>query len=999
MVNGINTVRDLRLFCPDLDSTTRLDEFCQVLSHLFNPWAPFVLLKMGATTWFIDLDGEPDQDLLQALLVRQDPPGVVLPDPASSARQIWGYRQHSDCYQLDVWLTHPSPLLLIEEQQLSLQHLVQVVSAELQDACSALRRICHCWITENLNMMDWLIQGPLMLSCENAQWQVRSLETGDVRSLPAEVVGWVHDMLSSDVANRQGRVWSRDQQLMQLRIVNLLDGQLLLFGQDLNLALRQRAIVQQQAFYQGALESGLTGLIAFNHQAQPVFINQKARDLLQVSEHDQGKQWCSHLHFYDLQEEIPELAELTGLFERYGVNKRCQCMVQYPDDTTRVLEFRWRISQDRRRHDISLYCLCTDITYEYQLRQTLHHIEHHLDHLLHYSPVVLYQQFNGSYHGFVYVSPNADRILGYESTQFMTQKELFVSRVHPDDRSLLETPTFAMEYRFWSEQEQSYIWLKDMREPDPDSDGGAYGALTNVTARKSSEEEKLRLIADLEEQKQLVTSTVNGLLDGVITIEQNGKILSNNPTVTKLLGYCSEELLGQNVSMLMPEPDAAAHNSYLQRYMAGGEARIVGIGRRVNARHKDGHLIPMHLSVTELPRGKDSLRRFVGCLHDLTELEQQQQALVQSSKLSAIGTLTSGIAHDFNNILGIMRGYAELLSTCGQPAVEKPALAIIKAADRASFMVKNLLEFSTNKQKENQLIEVSRLLQDITPMLKDACGGRIQLQVDLPSRPCWLELEKGGLENALLNLVINAKQAMEGAGEIHCRSAIEKPDSNWLGKQQAVAGDYLHIAVQDTGCGMSEQVKARIFEPFFSTKGAHGTGLGLAQVHGFITRCQGGLRVESAPGEGSSFSMYFPLMPALQQKGCLPVKNAETSATTVLVVDDEVELLELHATMLELAGFQVLTANNGHDALKILQDTPIDALITDVVMPGLNGLELANRARAIHPSLPIQLVSGFADESMVSGNFSQELYLQRLNKPVQTSKLVARIRQLTRMES
>lgn len=284
-------------------------------------------------------------------------------------------------------------------------------------------------------------------------------------------------------------------------------------------------------------------------------------------------------------------------------------------------------------------------------------------------------------------------------------------------------------------------------------------------------------------------------------------------------------------------------------------------------------------------------------------------------------------------------------------------------------------------------------------MLKDACGGRIQLQVDLPSRPCWLELEKGGLENALLNLVINAKQAMEGAGEIHCRSAIEKPDSNWLGKQQAVAGDYLHIAVQDTGCGMSEQVKARIFEPFFSTKGAHGTGLGLAQVHGFITRCQGGLRVESAPGEGSSFSMYFPLMPALQQKGCLPVKNAETSATTVLVVDDEVELLELHATMLELAGFQVLTANNGHDALKILQDTPIDALITDVVMPGLNGLELANRARAIHPSLPIQLVSGFADESMVSGNFSQELYLQRLNKPVQTSKLVARIRQLTRMES
>lgn len=279
-------------------------------------------------------------------------------------------------------------------------------------------------------------------------------------------------------------------------------------------------------------------------------------------------------------------------------------------------------------------------------------------------------------------------------------------------------------------------------------------------------------------------------------------------------------------------------------------------------------------------------------------------------------------------------------------------------------------------------------------MLTEACGARIRLQLELPAKPCWLELEKGGLENAFLNLVINAKHAMEGAGDIHLRCRIEKPDSRWLGKERAVAGEYLHIEVQDTGCGMTEQVKARIFEPFFSTKGAHGTGLGLAQVFGFIRRSHGILQVDSAPGLGATFSLYFPLMPALQQKNLPKQNKSDATAGTILVVDDEAELLELHATMLELAGFQVLKANNGTDALKMLHDNVVDALITDVVMPGLNGLELAKRARQLQQGLPIQLISGFADESMVSDEIGKELFAQRLNKPVQTSKLVARVQHL-----
>lgn len=997
-MDGNNKARDLRFFCPELDLTVRLDEFCQVLCHLFGPWQPLVFVNSAAVVWYIDHSGNPDAELLLHLQELQPQPGLVEPTLLPSQLCVWGYRLCMDNCWCDVWLYHPQQFVLHLEQQLSLEQLVQAVGEHFPAELPALQQISYCWTTDSLASCPDLTQQPYLLSAQHGYWQIRPLDAAEPTALAAPVADWVEALMARDKVRTVGRVWSADQSLWQLSVLRLPADMLLLQGQDLSLLLKQRLIVQQQAFYQGALDCGLTGLIAMNQQGSAVFINQKARELLQVTEAGDAANDFAHLHFYDLQEEIPELAGLKTLFDKYSANKHCLCMVQYPDDSTRVLEFRWNLSQDKRRHDISFYCLCTDMTTEYQLRQTLHHIEHHLDHLLHYSPVVLYQQFNGSYRGFVYVSPNAERILGDSAEQILVQPDLFLSRVHPDDRDLLANIKTSCEYRFWSEKEQGYIWLKDIREPGPDNDGGTYGALTNVTARKNSELEKIRLIADLEEQKQLVISTVNGLLDGVITIEQHGKILAGNPTVTRLLGYSMEELIGCNVSMLMPEPDASAHDGYLARYMAGGEARIVGIGRKVKARHKDGHLIPVHLSVTELPRGKDKMRRFVGCLHDLTETELQQQQLIQSSKLSAIGTLTSGIAHDFNNILGIMRGYAELLSANGQPAVEKPALAIIKAADRAGYMIKNLLEFSTNKQRENQLFEVGRLLQDNKPMLAEACGARIQLILEAPPRPCWLELEKGGLENAFLNLMINAKHAMEGAGVIHLRCQIEKPDSRWLGKERVVAGEYLHIEVQDSGCGMTEQVKARIFEPFFSTKGAHGTGLGLAQVFGFVRRSHGVLQVDSVPGQGSTFSLYFPLMPALQQKHQLPQKRNASSAGIVLVVDDETELLELHAMMLELAGFSVLKASSGTDALKILHDTAIDALITDMVMPGLNGLELASRARMLQPALPIQLVSGFADESMVSDAMSRDLFQQRLNKPVQTSKLVARVQQLIGME-
>lgn len=996
-MEGSKPLFDLRLFAPDLRLTSSFEEFCQVLQHLFLGVKPWVFLRAEHCCWYFTGDIVGTALLNQIDTLAQGPAGALSVELTAQNWYANGFRQVTAHWQLTVWLRQPEALALSLEQRLSLEQLALSIGLVTEQEFPSWWFVRGCWITAlPWQQGDWLTQ-PLWLTRQNSRWLTMPSRDAEVSSRwPAEAEDWLETLLAGP--SLQGRILHPNkEQLCQLTLVTVEPNLHLLCWQNLSVALRLRWQSQELALYQGALNSGLAGLIALDQQDFPVFINPKARELLQLPAltADSGALNFDHLRFYDMQEDMPCQVQVFSFLRKYQSEKQCQCLVQYQDGTSRILEFLWAIRQDNRRHDILMYCLCTDITGQYQLRQALHHIEHHLDQLLDYSPVVLYQQFIDYKHGFTYISPNAKRLLGHSQKQLLAEPDLFLSLVHPDDLVVIQQPECVSEYRLWSEIEQGYIWLKDIREPDPDTAGGIYGALTNITARKITELEKLRLINDLEEQKQLVTSTVNGLLDGVLTIDETGKILSCNPTVSRLLGFRREELLGRNVSSLMPQPDAGAHDGYLRRYMAGGEPRIVGIGRRVMAQHKDGQLIPVHLSVTELPKGKDNLRRFVGCLHDLTELERQQQQLVQSSKLSAIGTLTSGIAHDFNNILGIIRGYAELLVGTGEAVAVKPAQAIIKAADRASFMVKNLLEFSTNRQRESQLVEAGNLLNEITPMLTEACGGRITLHIDSPPRACWLELEKGGLENALLNLVINAKQAMEGSGRILCRCSVVKADSRWLGDIKPVAGEYLQIEVQDSGCGMTEQVKARIFEPFFSTKGAHGTGLGLAQVHGFIRRCHGVLQVDSTPGEGTTFHLYFPLMPALQQLTQGPQHKAKSSEKTLLLVDDETELLELHATMLELAGFHVLKASNGADALQILTTTVVSALISDVVMPGINGIELARRARELYPQLPVQLVSGFADESMANDDESREWYRQRLSKPLQTSKLVARVRHLT----
>jgi PAS domain S-box-containing protein len=571
----------------------------------------------------------------------------------------------------------------------------------------------------------------------------------------------------------------------------------------------------------------------------------------------------------------------------------------------------------------------------------------------------------------------------------------------------LQSAATELEYRVWSERDNKYFWLKDIRNHDTSDESVIFGALTNITARKEAEAQQQRLQRELAGQKQILSLTLDALVDGVITIDQNGVILSCNPAIYRMFGYQTHELLNKNIQMLMPQAVGEQHQAHVQRYLHSGESHVIGRGRDVQGLRKDGVEFPLHISVTELPAEHTEQRVFVGCMHDLTETRKQQQQLLQASKLSALGTLTSGIAHDFNNILGIMRGYAEMLGGQQDQQVRHYSQNIIKAADRGSSLTRSLLDFSSNRARELQQGDMNAIVEDLRQLLLEACGKHVELVLKLAPEP--LPVEKGGLENALLNMAINARHAMKDGGVLTISTQRCQRSESELKSMDLQGTDYLEIRVRDTGSGMTDEVRQRLFEPFFTTKGTEGNGLGLAQVFGFIRRAQGNIEVKSELGKGTEFSMLLPLShksvvtprrtpttnEAFRPAMSAPLSSASADdAPAILVVDDEPELLDVHVTMLQAAGFVVYSAGSAAAALEVLQQYRIDVLVSDIVMPEMDGLSLAKQALATYPSLKVQMVSGFANVELASDEVTRQLFADRLTKPVTARGLVNRVRLL-----
>nr|WP_246718909.1 response regulator [Microvirga terrestris] len=515
-------------------------------------------------------------------------------------------------------------------------------------------------------------------------------------------------------------------------------------------------------------------------------------------------------------------------------------------------------------------------------------------------------------------------------------------------------------------------------------------------------------------------AVVNSAPDAILTLDAQGLIQLANPAAVREFGYAPQELVGLDMAILLdaPEPWGALWDSLLIEDVLHRPVEIT-------ARRKDGSVSFLEVSasrwrsearvyVTAILRDVNERRAAEAALRYLnqtleerveertSELMQAEEQLRQAQKMEAVGQLTGGIAHDFNNLLAGIVGSLDLMQTRmaqGQTNnIERYAKAAMSSAQRAAALTHRLLAFSRRQPLDPKPVNANQLVVSMEDLLRRTIGPLHALEI-VTAGDLWTTLcDPNQLESAILNLAINARDAMPDGGKLTIETANAHLDNACEAVQRDVApGPYVAIGVTDTGTGMPPDVIARAFEPFFTTKPlGQGTGLGLSMVYGFAKQSEGHLRIYSKVGQGTTMKIYLPryLGPTeveLPGEDVTEVPRAE-AGETVLVVEDEPVIRELIVEVLQDLGYQALEAADGLSGLRILQSRKrIDLLVTDVGLPGLNGRQLADHARETRPDLKVLFITGYAENATLASGFLDP-GMEMITKPFAVEALTTRIR-------
>jgi PAS domain S-box-containing protein len=514
-------------------------------------------------------------------------------------------------------------------------------------------------------------------------------------------------------------------------------------------------------------------------------------------------------------------------------------------------------------------------------------------------------------------------------------------------------------------------------------------------------------ISDLKQARDHVTAReahLRSILDTVpeamVVIDAAGTVTSFSAAAQKLFGYTEDEVRGRNVRMLMPSPDREAHDGYISRYIRTGERRIIGFGRVVTALRKDGTTFRMELSIGEAAANGE--RIFTGFIRDLTSRHRMEEELRQAQKMEAIGQLTGGIAHDFNNLLTVISGNLEMIEARLQDEKLRVLLREAQeAAEDGAKLTSRLLSFGRRQPLNPKVADVGNLVSTFADLLRRTLGEAIELQTVVTGSAHRALVDASQLQNALLNLTLNARDAMSRGGKLTVEISHTELDRDYAQMYPEVrTGQFILIAVTDTGVGMPPEVRQRAFEPFFTTKdlGA-GTGLGLSMVYGFAKQSGGHVQLYSEPGQGTSVRLFLPAIPDVDASAAPDTGDAAGGAIlrgteTILVVEDDPRVRRIAVARLADAGYQVIEASTGAEGLACIQEHPeIRLLFTDVVMPGgMTGDELAKAVRSLRPEIKILLTSGYAEPSIAGRELAEAG--SWLKKPYTAKELSARLREL-----
>ncbi|OWV84665.1 PAS domain-containing sensor histidine kinase [Rhizobium sp. R693] len=497
-----------------------------------------------------------------------------------------------------------------------------------------------------------------------------------------------------------------------------------------------------------------------------------------------------------------------------------------------------------------------------------------------------------------------------------------------------------------------------------------------------------------------LSSILDTVPDAMVVIDHRGNVLSFSKAAETLFGMSAEEICGRNVSNLMPNPYRDAHDGYIDHYLTTGEKRIIGYGRVVTGQRADGSQFPMELHVGETTANGE--RIFTGFLRDLTSRFKIEEDLRQSQKMEAVGQLTGGIAHDFNNLLTVISGNLEMIEDKLPPGQLRDILREAQgaAADGAK-LTGQLLAFGRRQPLNPKPADLGQLLTGFSDLLRRTLGENIKLSTVISGSGLNVLVDSSQLQNAILNIALNARDAMPKGGSLTTEISRVHLDADYAKMYPEVrSGNFVLVSMTDTGTGMSEEVKKRAIEPFFTTKGVGaGTGLGLSMVYGFVKQSGGHLQLYSESGRGTTIRIYLPAMSSSgsqeRSQTAEPVESPLPQGTElVLVVEDDPRVRRVAVARLSSMGYSVLEAENGHRALEILQaNDNIALLFTDIVMPGgMTGDELAREARDLRPEIAVLFTSGYSEPGLVGQDGVHGA--QWLRKPYTARDLAATIREL-----